>query len=304
MTILTPFDSVKFTDIDAPPPPVRDLSYYFEKNIGLYDDVEDYLRITFMFLEEDFINYAIPQSFHIKIINLSDGEAPEVNLITTGNLSIPWTQVLGNYQLEIKTTNFFGESAITIFLLPVNDIIVLDTESDAGVTIRDSLDTINRNVEDINTYPKWLMFYRNVTFQDVQDDRIIFLDPNGSSASDGIEHSSVRFELQPLYSEIFSDDALVMDLSWDSFNPEDDFGIQSEYYYMKLDSDGWLFQTQEEIQFIETFKQTIVFEYQNYLSKHGLTINDAVILKFMFRHPIRTRDSIIIYLMEGLRWQL
>lgn len=300
MTILTTYKDARSAVQGAVPPPVREIAYKFVENSG--DNTFDKVRITFLFAEDDFRIYSRPDSIEITFKNISTGISSTIR--TTSNIEIPFEQIMDNTEISVKCVNFIGESILRTFFLPVSDIIILRPNSDAGITIKKSLDVINRTKDEFKERPRWLMLFRNLTFQDIQDDFNSFIDPDFTYNQDGLEESTVKFNREEMRAEVESTDALCMDLAFNQFNPEDDFGLNSSVYYMKYSANGWIYQDADEVQFIETFKDNIANEYQNYMSKNGLDLTNPVILKFILEHPERSEDSIIIYLMEGLRWQL
>ena len=300
MTIITAGVQPSTLQSTTAPANVKELAYFL--NYRAVDLTVDVIKITFLFNDLDLIDRSVPDRFKVRVRNMETGF--EKTLITQNNIEIPMTELNGDTEIFVTSINSFGSSPESKFILPLTDIIFLDADSNGAITIKNNLSTIKRTRDDFGIKPRWILFYRNVSFQDIQDDFTLLTSVNPNSQTGSIS-SEDKFLNQEFYGEIRQDEALVMDHQFDTFDPEDDFGFNPEgLYYMKYSATGWIFQPASEIAFIEEFKEAIIEQYINFLSKKGLTRESNVVLKFILTHPDKNQDSIILYLMEGTRWQL
>lgn len=294
---LLPFTEITSSIAGALPAPVKDIAFSVDQTTA--DDISRKINIIFLFELEDFIYFSKPESFIIRMIK--DGE--EAIIRTQGNLSILFSLIENkNIDLYITAVNSVGASSETKFTLPFAKSILIKPNSSIDILLKRDIALLERTAEEIEQDKSlFVNFYRNVTFENIQldwDDMTTNLDLSG------IPPEKEKVKNSTFKSEVNINDATCLDHRFNSFSLEDDFGFNQDFYYMKLNKDGWIFQTKEEIEFIENFKDTIAVEYEKFRLLNGLSTFDNYTLKFIWQHPTKSTFSVIIYFMEGERWRL
>lgn len=294
---LLPFDQLTSGAAGELPAAVKDIAFYVDQTTA--DDITQKINVIFLFDLTDLIHFSKPDSFIIRMIK--DGNEAEIR--TQGNLSLNLSLIQDkNIEVYIKSVNSLGTSNETHFVLPFARSIIVKPNSPMDILLKNQIEILERTSSEIERNKSiFVNFYRNISFEDIQldwDDMTTNLNLNGIPLEkDKVFNSTFK-------GEVNINQATCLEHRFNSFSPDDDFGFSRDFYYMKLDKDGWIFQTKEEIDFIENFKDTAAVEYERFRLLNGLSTFDNYTLKFIWRHPVKSAFSVVIYFMEGERWQL
>ncbi len=292
MQVLVPYDGSKTPEGTTLPAPVRDIA--FSVNFSTGDNLIPTVDIIFLFSPDDFLSFSKPDTISITMLK----DNIPVTITTQHNLNFDLSALDKNIPISITCKNNIGESETSNFILPMNKSIVLEPDSALDVLFKHNLDILERNT--ILNKSNSVFFYRNVH----QDDIDLDWDSFDTIEYDGIPSEKDKLQNGALKCQVNLDDAIVMDLAWNSFKPSDDFGFENDFYYMRKDASGWVYMSQPEIDFVESMQDFSRKEYEKFRLKNGLTLVDPYILKFIWKHPTSTKQSLVIYFMEGSRWQL
>jgi hypothetical protein len=80
--------------------------------------------------------------------------------------------------------------------------------------------------------------------------------------------------------------------------------IHQKQNYDKLTEDGWQELNKEEIEFIDNVIYILKTEYRTFLSERGSSFGEPHVFKLAVPHPFIEKDTLIIYIMKGMKWHL
>ncbi len=284
------------------PPKIYDMKYYSEY-IDPNDDFNwnpEKVLFSFTFSQTDSMMRSPAYEFLIEIENLDTGviksfvqladvyayrfwqrqaefytespESDEIDLLT---------ESIVNSRIVVTPINDFGNGPTSTFVLPFRDLIWTRSKDNIA---EGTFSVMNTNWDLFSVTPrlrlnrpKIMYIYLDVPEEDILADRILLGQPEWSfdSLSDSGQINSLTYR-------------------WSINNNT----------HKVLRTDGWFDQTQEEKTFLIDLIQTMLPAWRDYLTRKELAFSDGSIFKMGIENPYDNRDTILIYLMKGTRWQL
>ncbi len=271
------------------PPQIRDMRYYYE-----YSDPEDdrywvpeRVLFSFTFDTQDNDERSVANQFLIGIINLEN--PTEVNsFVQLYDKSYYrfWQKLdeptednnIINSRIIVTPINDFGNGLRSTFILPFKDLTWLRTrELQSTLAVLDkNWSLFSETPEDRKDRPKVMYIYLDVPNQDIEEDRTLL--------------STEKWIFNSLGNYQNANDRTYRWSVSDTFQ--------------KLSINGWMENTQDEQTFITDILQTLLPTYRDYMTEKGIKVDDNFRFKVAIENPRDNRDTIIIYVMKGQRWEV
>ncbi len=273
------------------PPKVYDMKFYSE-----YVDVND---DTYWAPEKTLFSFTMsqpevditspPSIFHIEILDLEKNTAESFVQEYDKPYYRFWQrqdekdrqteEFIINSRVTITPINDFGEGNKSTFLLPLKDLFWTRSKEkqDTFSVLNTNWALFSETPEDRLNRPKLMFIYLDVPDADIEADREMLSQPewyfDSLSYSTEINNATFRWSI-------------------------------TENGQRKLSVNGWEDSTHEEQTFIETLIQTTLPFYRSYLTEKGLEVNSSHVFKMAVENPRDNKDTIIIYLMKGQKWEI
>ncbi len=273
------------------PPKVYDMKFYSEYVDPDNDAYFDQEKILFSFtMSQPEVDVSSkPSIFHIEILDLATNTAESfVQDYGEPNYRF-WqrqaeqdrdtTEFIINSRITVTPINDFGEGNKSTFLLPFKDLVWTRSKENQDIfsVLNTNWEMFSETPEERLNRPKLMFIYLGVPEADIEADREMLSQPewyfDSLSYSTEINDATYRWSI-------------------------DDTG------HRKLSAAGWTDSTQEEQTFITKLIQTMLPFYRKYLNDYSLTQDSNHIFKVAVENPRDNRDTVIIYMMKGQKWEI
>jgi hypothetical protein len=286
---------------DTLPPKAWDIKFYAVEKDPHDDFVMDpeFINFSFTFKENESIARSPAYEFQIDILNLDTGVYKSFVQLANKYYYKFWQRQAEVYTLSPKgfEINLEEESIINskITVTPINDfgmgeqstffLLFKNVAWMNKLTNRDNpvFSVVNKywhlySEEPNNRLnrPKTIYIYINTDHDDIDSDVLLL----GSSAW---EYTSLS-DYQTINERTYR------------------WSVQDDGFY-KRDQYGWHLSTSEEKEYIENLVQASLPWYRKYLAANNIQMGLPHIFKMGINNPADEKDSIIIYLIKGMRWR-
>jgi len=275
------------------PPKVHDIKYYIEYTDQNDDSGWDPEKIlfSFTFSAPDNDKRSAPQTFLIETENLETGATESFTQDYNKNYYRFWQRQdqlneesvqdsIINQRVIITPINDFGEGAKSTFWLPFKDLLFTRTKEK-----QETFSILNNN---------WHL-YSETPNERLDRPKIMYLYLD-------VPESDIELDREMLSTEDYYFDCLSY------FNNINDktyrWSIQLDGKQRRLSKNGWQDSSIEQQKFITDLIQSMLPMYRKFLTEQVLEVNSNHMFKMAIENPEDNRDSIIIYLMKGQKWEM
>jgi hypothetical protein len=284
---------------DTPPPKIVDLKIY---SIGTdpndtIDSTLENIMMEFTYSEE-VLAASTPTQFLIESYDMvNDVVHNSILYATTGPYYLFTNSfekkerilngeeseiVLSNYRIQITPMNDSGNGPRSIFFVAHNDIYVDHIPWNKCTYLNDTLSKywhlFSETPNNKKNRPKVLHIYLEVEDSVIENDKAILSNANWNRTCIGDWVNTNAYQYR--------------------------WSLNEDGYLKKLTYDNWWAATAEEEKFIQELLRSIRTLYLKNLVSKGLNFGDNVIFKTLLQNPLDKNDSIILYVMKGLAWEL
>ena len=186
-----------------------------------------------------------------------------------------------NARVFITPINSYGSGPRSSFIVPLKDMNYITKETSninpTSLILAKYWHLFSKNPDEIYNRPKVMHIYLDVDKNDILLDKAMFFD------------NEYRFDTIGTYEET---------------NQEMFRWLVSDDYYKLDENDNFNLMLDEEKDFINNLIQSFLDLYRRDLSESGKASGDPHRFKISVENPADHSDSIIIYVLEGQRWQI
>jgi hypothetical protein len=187
-----------------------------------------------------------------------------------------------NAKIRLTPVNTFGEGKKSIFFLPLKDLKYSpkynQSSSPTTLIISKYWDLYSPDPYNIYERPKYIYIYVDI------DPEIALLDKIAKN-DDKWKYTTLGY--------------------WKNVNQKTYRWILYNKKYYKIDeNDNILFMSDIEIEYITNLIRSFNESYYAYLNENSIKLQDVHQFKIATENPADHQDSIIIYLMKGLKWRI
>jgi hypothetical protein len=291
------------------PPKVLEMKWWLEPEIlkDHYISPISPICMSFVFNKKDALERTPAKQYHIEIQNIDTGEKKYflmdadkkpynlwekyqeayTNLANDDGNPIELEEIPNskiNARLIITPLNTYGSGKNSIFIIPSKNLYSI-------------------NIFMINDYPTNVILLNNWHY--------FMPEPN----NERIQPKYMFIYLNQDKAEIEKDADDFLDNKWITTTPYKNWEeinlktyrwlINNNNEYHKYNKDvGWKSLELEEINFIDDIMKSFKDIYRQFLTDNSLEFNDPHIFKLCIPNPKDEKDSIIIYVIKGTRWQI